>query len=83
MVNDKLSRERDPTGTKSTNMHTIPAKSNHNTDKHPTQRHVKPKTTKTTKDSTNITNNHTDNTLAYYLSVPKGELLLFCLTNIN
>jgi hypothetical protein len=42
VVNDKLSRERDPTGTKSTDMHTIPAKSNHNTDKNIIQRHVKP-----------------------------------------
>jgi len=83
VVNDKLNRERGSTETKSTDMHTIPAKSNHNANKNIIQRHVKPKTTKTTKDSTNITNNHTDNTLAYYLSVPKGELLLFCLTNIN
>ena len=46
MINDKLNRERDSTGTKSTNMHTIPAKSNHNTDKNLIQRHVKPETTK-------------------------------------
>jgi hypothetical protein len=42
VVYDKLNCKRGSTGTKSTNMHTIPAKSNHNTDKNLIQRHVKP-----------------------------------------
>jgi hypothetical protein len=46
VVNDKLSRERGFTGTKSTDMHTILARSNHNADKNLIQRHVKPETTK-------------------------------------
>jgi len=46
VVNDKLNRERGSTGTKGTNMHTIPARSNHNADKNLIQRHVKPETTK-------------------------------------
>ncbi|PLC68127.1 hypothetical protein B7L70_04995 [Vulcanisaeta sp. EB80] len=54
MVNDKLNRKRDFTGTKSTNMHTIPAKSNHNTDKNQIQRRIKPETTKTTEGRANI-----------------------------
>ena len=46
MVNDKLSRERGFTGTKSTDMHTIPARSNYNANKNLIQRHVKPETMK-------------------------------------
>jgi len=38
VVNDKLNRKRGSTETKSTNMHTIPAKSNHN--KHLIMQHV-------------------------------------------
>ena len=46
MVNDKLNRKRDFTGTKGTDMHTILARSNYNADKNLIQRHVKPETMK-------------------------------------
>jgi hypothetical protein len=46
VVDDKLNRKRGSTETKDANMHTIPARSNHNTDKNLIQRHVKPETMK-------------------------------------